>query len=303
MGITLTESAANHVQSFLQNRGKGMGLRLAVKTTGCSGMAYVLEFADEINPEDKVFEDHGVKVIVDPKSLLYIDGTELDYTKEGLNEGFKFNNPLEASTFTVFAFCNFYIYSSYLYKKRTIENTMATAGNSHNYFELFGLPESYDLDLTELSNRYRTLQNTVHPDKFANASDLERRLSMQQSALINEAYQTLKTPLRRAQYMLLLKGVDLSVDTRTSMDSEFLMQQMRLREELEQVRHCSDPAARLMMLSAEIEKGIAEQDAILKQLFADAGAEKLEQITNFVRRMQFMVKLRQEAEALEEELI
>lgn len=180
---------------------------------------------------------------------------------------------------------------------------MATAGNSHNYFELFGLPESYDLDLTELSNRYRTLQNTVHPDKFANASDLERRLSMQQSALINEAYQTLKTPLRRAQYMLLLKGVDLSVDTRTSMDSEFLMQQMRLREELEQVRHCSDPAARLMMLSAEIEKGIAEQDAILKQLFADAGAEKLEQITNFVRRMQFMVKLRQEAEALEEELI
>lgn len=95
MGITLTESAANRVQAFLQNRGKGIGLRLGVKTSGCSGMAYVMEFADEIQPEDKVFEDRGVKVIIDAKSLLYLDGTEVDYTKEGLNEGFKFNNPNE----------------------------------------------------------------------------------------------------------------------------------------------------------------------------------------------------------------
>jgi iron-sulfur cluster assembly protein len=93
MSITLTEAAAKHVQGFLANRGKGVGLRLGVKTTGCSGMAYVLEFADEVNPEDQVFEDHGIKVIVDPKSLLYLEGTELDYTREGLNEGFKFNNP------------------------------------------------------------------------------------------------------------------------------------------------------------------------------------------------------------------
>ena len=95
MGITLTESAANRVQAFLQNRGKGVGLRLGVKTSGCSGMAYIIEFADEIQPEDKVFEDRGVKVIIDTKSLLYLDGTEVDYTKEGLNEGFKFNNPNE----------------------------------------------------------------------------------------------------------------------------------------------------------------------------------------------------------------
>ncbi|HEY5603708.1 MAG TPA: iron-sulfur cluster assembly protein IscA [Gammaproteobacteria bacterium] len=93
MSITLTDAAAQHVRGFLANRGKGVGVRLAVKTTGCSGMAYVLEFADEVTPEDKVFEDHGVKVIVDPKSLLYLDGTELDYTREGLNEGFRFNNP------------------------------------------------------------------------------------------------------------------------------------------------------------------------------------------------------------------
>ena len=93
MGITLTEAAADRVNSFLANRGKGVGLRLGVKTTGCSGLAYIIEFADEIQPEDKVFEDRGVKVIIDPKSLLYLDGTELDYKKEGLNEGFEFNNP------------------------------------------------------------------------------------------------------------------------------------------------------------------------------------------------------------------
>lgn len=93
MAITLTNSAANRVQTFLANRGKGVGLRLGVKTSGCSGMAYVLEFADIINDDDSVFEDKNVKVIVDKKSLVYIDGTELDFVKEGLNEGFKFNNP------------------------------------------------------------------------------------------------------------------------------------------------------------------------------------------------------------------
>jgi iron-sulfur cluster assembly protein len=89
----MTPAAADHVRKFLANRGKGVGLRLGVRTSGCSGMAYVLEFADELQSDDQVFEDQGVKVIIDPKSLLYLDGTELDYTKEGLNEGFKFNNP------------------------------------------------------------------------------------------------------------------------------------------------------------------------------------------------------------------
>jgi iron-sulfur cluster assembly protein len=93
MAITLTEAAASRVKHFLGNRGKGMGLRLGVKTTGCSGMAYVIEYADAIEDGDVVFEDHGVKVIVNPKSLAYLDGTELDYAKEGLNEGFRFNNP------------------------------------------------------------------------------------------------------------------------------------------------------------------------------------------------------------------
>ncbi len=93
MAITLTEKAAQHVQKYLVRRGKGVGLRLGVRTTGCSGLAYKLEYVDELAPEDNVFESHGVKVIVDPKSLSYIDGTELDFVREGLNEGFKFNNP------------------------------------------------------------------------------------------------------------------------------------------------------------------------------------------------------------------
>ena len=93
MAITLTEKAANHVQSFLAKRGKGVGLRVGVRTSGCSGMAYKLEFADGVDANDVQFESHGVRVVVDPKSLPYVDGTELDYTREGLNEGFKFRNP------------------------------------------------------------------------------------------------------------------------------------------------------------------------------------------------------------------
>jgi iron-sulfur cluster assembly protein len=93
MAITLTTAAAERVNSFLASRGKGLGVRLGVKTSGCSGMAYVMEFVDEANDDDVVYEDHGVKVIIDKKSLIYLEGTELDFGKEGLNEGFKFNNP------------------------------------------------------------------------------------------------------------------------------------------------------------------------------------------------------------------
>ncbi len=95
MPVTLTENAAKHVTNYIAKRGRGMGLRLGVKTTGCSGLAYKIEFADAANPEDQQFESHGIKVLVDPKSLAYLEGTELDYTREGLNEGFKFTNPNE----------------------------------------------------------------------------------------------------------------------------------------------------------------------------------------------------------------
>jgi iron-sulfur cluster assembly protein len=93
MAVTLTEKAAGQVRKHQAARGAGVGLRVAVKTSGCSGLAYTLEFVDESAPEDQTFECFGVTVLVDPKSLAYLEGTELDYVREGLNEGFKFNNP------------------------------------------------------------------------------------------------------------------------------------------------------------------------------------------------------------------
>ena len=95
MTVTVTEAAARHVTRYLAKRGKGVGVRLGVKTTGCSGLAYQLEYVDELAPEDMIFEAYGVKVLVDPKSFSYIDGTELDFVREGLNEGFRFNSPNE----------------------------------------------------------------------------------------------------------------------------------------------------------------------------------------------------------------
>ena len=95
MSITITEAAAQHVARYLARRGKGVGVRLGVKTTGCSGMAYKLEYVDEIAPGDTLFEAHGITLMIDPKSLAYMDGTELDYVREGLNEGFRFKNPNE----------------------------------------------------------------------------------------------------------------------------------------------------------------------------------------------------------------
>jgi iron-sulfur cluster assembly protein len=93
MAISLTPAALAHIDRSLVQRGKGLGIRLGVKTTGCSGMAYTLEFVDEVAPEDVVHEEGPIKVYIDPKSLVYLDGTELDFVKEGLNEGFQFNNP------------------------------------------------------------------------------------------------------------------------------------------------------------------------------------------------------------------
>ncbi len=91
--ISVTEKAAEHIKSQLQQRGKGVGIRLGVKTTGCSGLANVIEFADEHNDDDNVFLDKGIKLIINPKSYVYLKGTEVDFAKEGINEGFKFNNP------------------------------------------------------------------------------------------------------------------------------------------------------------------------------------------------------------------
>lgn len=91
--IHLSETAAGHIRDFLANRGKGEGIRVGVKTSGCSGLAYVLEFVDQADPHDQAFDSNGVKVFVDPKSQVYLNGLEMDYVKNGLNEGFEFRNP------------------------------------------------------------------------------------------------------------------------------------------------------------------------------------------------------------------
>jgi iron-sulfur cluster assembly protein len=93
MAISISNTAAKHVAAQLADRGHGIGIRVGVKTTGCSGMAYVLEFVDKLEVGDQVFEEQGVKIIVDPKSLVYIDGTEMDFVKQGVNQGFEFKNP------------------------------------------------------------------------------------------------------------------------------------------------------------------------------------------------------------------
>jgi iron-sulfur cluster assembly protein len=93
MALTMSPAAVHHVQRHIKNRGKGVGIRLGVKTTGCSGLSYVLEFVDSVEASDTLFPQEGFDLVVDPKSLAYLDGTELDFVKEGLNEGFKFNNP------------------------------------------------------------------------------------------------------------------------------------------------------------------------------------------------------------------
>jgi iron-sulfur cluster assembly protein len=93
MSVTMTPAASDRIKSFIENRGKGLGLRLGIKTTGCSGLAYVLEFVDDLNGDDELFSINDVNIIIDAKSLVYLDGIELDFVKEGLNEGFKFTNP------------------------------------------------------------------------------------------------------------------------------------------------------------------------------------------------------------------
>ena len=93
MAITMTEAARQHVGRHIANRGKGIGIRVGIKTTGCSGLSYVLEFVDRVAADDNVYEQGGFKLVVDPKSMVYLDGTEMDFVKQGLNEGFQFNNP------------------------------------------------------------------------------------------------------------------------------------------------------------------------------------------------------------------
>lgn len=169
-----------------------------------------------------------------------------------------------------------------------------------NFFELFELPVSYDVDLSQLQQQYMALQKQLHPDRFANASDQQKRLSMQQTSWINEAQTTLKDPVLRAAYMLKLKGVDISLENETTMDAGFLMQQLEMREKLEQVRQSyktaqHDPLAELESMAKDIKNATHEMMSGFAEAY-DAG--QFDDAREWIRKLQFLKKAKNEVNTL-----
>ena len=174
-----------------------------------------------------------------------------------------------------------------------------TAVSSQNHFDIFGLPVAFDIDIAALAERYRELQRVAHPDRFANASDRERREAVQQAANINEAYQTLKSPLQRARYILQLKGIRFDDEKDTSYDTAFLMEQIELREVLAEIKHNPDALSRLNDIMQDINGRINTMQNVLATALSDAD---LDQAKALVHKLQFLHKLRIESENLEAEL-
>lgn len=172
---------------------------------------------------------------------------------------------------------------------------MTTDILTRNFFELFDVPVSYDVDLNKIQQHYRELQKAVHPDKFANASAQEKRISMQQTSWINEAFSTLKNPVERASYLLKLKGVDINLENETTMDAAFLMEQMEMREALSGVRTRQDPLTELDRMA----KDIRNKTKTMTEEFSRAyEANALDDGKELIRKMQFMQKIKQEIEVL-----
>jgi len=168
-----------------------------------------------------------------------------------------------------------------------------------NYFELFGLPEQFDINLADLGSRYRELQRRFHPDRYAAAPEADRRLSVQMTAQINAAYQTLRDTVARGRYLLGLQGVATNEDTDTRMNPAFLMQQMELREELDTLRQQQDRMAKLASLHEQIESQIDSKTQALQRLFTEATETSRQEARATVRELQFLQKLLNEIEALE----
>lgn len=174
-----------------------------------------------------------------------------------------------------------------------------TAVSPQNHFDIFGLPVSFDIDTASLAERYRELQRAAHPDRFANASDRERREAVQQAANINEAFQTLKSPLQRARYILQLKGVSFDDQKDTSYDTAFLMEQIELREALAEVKDNPNALSRLNDLMQDINVRI---NTMQSELATALSGDDLDQAKALVHKLQFLHKLRIESENLEAEL-
>ncbi|HJV88248.1 MAG TPA: Fe-S protein assembly co-chaperone HscB [Noviherbaspirillum sp.] len=167
-----------------------------------------------------------------------------------------------------------------------------------NHFELFQLPQGFTIDLTTLEKAYREVQNRVHPDKFSHATDAEKRVAMQWATRANEAYQTLKSPFRRAAYLCELNGIDLQVESNTAMPREFLMQQMEWREALEEARHEEDINA-LENLEAELRE---VRKAKVAHVGARLDAQDFEEAARGVRQLMFLEKFGEEVQAAFEKI-
>lgn len=170
---------------------------------------------------------------------------------------------------------------------------------TQNYFALFQQVHQYDIDDASLANRFRELQSQWHPDRFALASDEERRISIQNTAFINEAYETLKTPRLRARYLLELANISFNDEIETSKDPMFLMQQMELRENIEEVAEADDPFERLDELSAEVRQQAKDLEMAFKTHYDAADYESAKAI---VLKMRFFERIRGELRTLEEKL-
>lgn len=170
-----------------------------------------------------------------------------------------------------------------------------------NYFELYGLPATYSVDRAALDSRYRELQRAVHPDRFASASDQERRIAMQQATQINEAYRVLKDALARGRYLLELRGHRFDDERSTHQDSAFLMEQIELREELSEVRGSADPLGTVAKILSRIAARLESLDQELGAVLAQSDDVPVTALTA-IQRMQFFRKLAHEAEALEADL-
>ena len=179
---------------------------------------------------------------------------------------------------------------------------MQSVNLSANYFELFNLPVDFELDNMVLTERYRALQHVVHPDRFASATDREKLLSVQHSTYINEALQTLKAPLKRAKYILELKGIDMSSETSTQMDQGFLMEQMELREEIGVISSSQNPLESVLAVNSKIDQSIDKLVKNLTSLLSSNKEDDLEKASDCVRRLQFFEKVQEEVEFIEEQL-
>ncbi len=168
-----------------------------------------------------------------------------------------------------------------------------------NYFELFNLEVGYDLDVKQLAAHYRQLQRAFHPDQYASGSESERLLAVKKSAQINDAFSTLKSPVSRAEYLLSLAGIDISHETKTIQDPEFLMQQMEYREHLEDILQMSDPLSAII----DFEKTLADEANQLQQAISQQLSQTdYDSAANSVRKLKFMIKLNNELERLEDQV-